>query len=178
MFEQESNHENEAAKDFIQEMLNKNNIEAILGKFFDTNASTAIVFFDALKTIISEESNRFITSDNNDHESHKIYMENLASHQKFIENILNNLEESDFDKTELLKMLRKILEDMKEERNAQRTAKEKKEDEERKETTKRIAIGGVIAAAGLFALTLVLNKGNVSKTLEQTGEVLKDFTEK
>lgn len=174
MSEQESNHENEAAKDFIEEMLNKNNIEAILRKFLDTNASTAIAFFDALKTIISEESNRLITSDNNDHESHKIYMENLASHQKFIENILINPNESDFDKTELLKMLRKILEDMKEERNAQRNAKKNQEDADRQETTKRVAIGAVVASAGLIALSIVFNRGNVQKTIEQAGEAFKD----
>lgn len=173
MFEQESNHENEAAKDFIEEMLNKNNIEAILRKFFDTNASTATAFLDALKIIISEESNRLITSDNNDHESHKNYMENLASHQRFIENILINPKESGFDKTELLKMLRKILEDMKEERNAQRAAKEKNEDADRNETTKRVAIGAVVASAGLFALSLVF-KGNVQKTLEKAGEAFKE----
>lgn len=162
-------------KDDIEKILSSENIGSILEMLFKDNASNIASFFNAMKIFVSEENKKLLELEQHEHESHKVYVENLKQHLSFLQDVLKDENYKGFDKNDILKMIQKVLEDMKEERHKQRESNERKERELRHETTKRFAIGAAVVGLGAYALSMVLNKGDIGKSIDRASEVTDKF---
>lgn len=162
----------EESKDFLESLLDKENVSGVLKDFFANNTANVKYFCKAAILMVEEETARVKQINEQDHESHLIYIRALESHLKFLEGLR---EKEAVDANAIEQKILKIIDEMKEERDKQRDFKKHQQEEDRKELTKRMAIGAALAGVGVFAVSMVINKGNPVKSAEQTAEIVQQF---
>lgn len=162
------------AKQYVEDYLNSENAIPLIGNYFDNVTEVVDSLIKAISEVIENENKTILAYIDAENQSHQKYLDSLSAHKEFLESLLIN-PNTTIDSNEILKMINRILDDIKEERIRFQEANERSKKNEREENTKRLLIGGTLATVAIFGVTLLFNRGNISKMVEQTQDVIESF---